>query len=88
MPVLHTENRYAPKRRPAGILIIGMENSDRAMGYLKKPSLETGKNQMPRRVLSPEINHETNTFSILPTAIQSNKTRRYDRGIEQNVNFP
>ncbi|HYB19415.1 MAG TPA: hypothetical protein VEH09_00725 [Thermodesulfobacteriota bacterium] len=43
---------------------------------------------MPRRVLSAEINHETKTFSILPTAVRSYKARRYDRGIEQNVNFP
>jgi len=37
---------------------------------------------MARRVLSAEINHETNTFSILPTTIQSYKARRYYRGEE------
>ncbi|MCJ7492698.1 MAG: M81 family metallopeptidase, partial [Deltaproteobacteria bacterium] len=37
---------------------------------------------MARRVLSAEINHETNTFSILPTTISSYKARRYYRGEE------
>ncbi len=37
---------------------------------------------MTRRILSAEINHETNTFSILPTTIQSYKARRYYRGEE------
>ena len=37
---------------------------------------------MARRVLSAEINHETNTFSILPATISSYKARRYYRGEE------
>ena len=37
---------------------------------------------MTRRVLSTEISHETNTFSILPTTIQSYKARRYYQGDE------
>jgi microcystin degradation protein MlrC len=37
---------------------------------------------MGRRVLSAEINHETNTFSILPTTIHSYKARRFYRGEE------
>ena len=37
---------------------------------------------MTRRILSAEINHETNTFSILPTTIDSYKARRYYRGDE------
>jgi microcystin degradation protein MlrC len=37
---------------------------------------------MIRRVLSAEINHETNTFSIRPTTIDSYKARRFHRGDE------
>ncbi len=37
---------------------------------------------MTRRILSAEINHETNTFSILPTTLNSYKARRYLRGEE------
>jgi len=37
---------------------------------------------MIRRILSAEINHETNTFSILPTTLDSYKARRFYRGQE------
>jgi microcystin degradation protein MlrC len=37
---------------------------------------------MTRRILSAEINHETNTFSILPTTIDSYRARRFYRGDE------
>ncbi len=37
---------------------------------------------MTHRVLSAEINHETNTFSILPTTLNSYQARRYLRGEE------
>jgi microcystin degradation protein MlrC len=37
---------------------------------------------MSRRILSAEINHETNTFSILPTTLPSYKSRRYYQGDE------
>ena len=37
---------------------------------------------MSRRILSAEINHETNTFSILPTTVASYKRRRYCCGAE------
>jgi len=37
---------------------------------------------MPRRILSAEISHETNTFSILPTTLDLYKARRYYRGEE------
>ena len=34
---------------------------------------------MTRRVLSAEIGHETNTFSVLPTTLESYRTRLYYR---------
>ena len=37
---------------------------------------------MTRLILSAEINHETNTFSILPTTIDSYKARRFYHGDE------
>ncbi len=37
---------------------------------------------MARKVLSAEISHETNTFSILPTTLALYKARRYYRGEE------
>ena len=37
---------------------------------------------MTRRVLSAEINHETNTFSVLPTTLESYRTRLYYRDAE------
>jgi len=37
---------------------------------------------MSRRILSAEISHETNTFSILPTTLSLYKARRYYRGEE------
>jgi microcystin degradation protein MlrC len=37
---------------------------------------------MNRRILSAEISHETNTFSILPTTLSLYKARRYYRGEE------
>jgi microcystin degradation protein MlrC len=37
---------------------------------------------MSRRILSAEISHETNTFSILPTALALYEARRYYRGRE------
>lgn len=37
---------------------------------------------MTRRILSAEISHETNTFSILPTTIPLYQARRYYRGQE------
>ena len=37
---------------------------------------------MNRRILSTEISHETNTFSILPTTLSLYKARRYYRGEE------
>ena len=37
---------------------------------------------MSRRILSAEISHETNTFSILPTTLALYKARRYYRGKE------
>ena len=37
---------------------------------------------MGRRILSAEISHETNTFSILPTTLALYKARRYYRGEE------
>lgn len=37
---------------------------------------------MSRRILSAEISHETNTFSILPTTLPLYKARRYYRGQE------
>jgi microcystin degradation protein MlrC len=37
---------------------------------------------MTRRILSTEISHETNTFSILPTTLDLYKARRYYRGEE------
>ncbi|HSR12334.1 MAG TPA: M81 family metallopeptidase [Thermodesulfobacteriota bacterium] len=42
---------------------------------------------MKRRVLSAEINHETNTFSILPTTLERYKARRYYRGPEIQTAF-
>ena len=37
---------------------------------------------MSRRILSAEISHETNTFSILPTTLSLYEARRYYRGEE------
>lgn len=37
---------------------------------------------MSRRILSAEISHETNTFSVLPTTLDLYKARRYYRGGE------
>ncbi len=37
---------------------------------------------MTRRVLSAEIGHETNTFSILPTTLESYRTRIYFEGAD------
>jgi len=37
---------------------------------------------MPPRILSAEISHETNTFSIQPTTLALYKARRYYRGQE------
>lgn len=37
---------------------------------------------MTRRVLSAEIGHETNTFSVLPTTLESYRARLYYRGAE------
>jgi microcystin degradation protein MlrC len=37
---------------------------------------------MARKILSAEISHETNTFSILPTTLALYKARRYYRGAE------
>ena len=41
-----------------------------------------GENSMSRRILSAEISHETNTFSILPTTLALYKARRHYRGEE------
>jgi microcystin degradation protein MlrC len=41
-----------------------------------------GEKEMTHRILSAEISHETNTFSILPTTLALYKERRYYRGEE------
>src|SRR4030043_68385 len=44
-----------------------------------KTASQGGEQKVARKILSAEISHETNTFSILPTTLSLYKARRYYR---------